>query len=319
MAKYFFALGFPFVDDENAQQEQLYRALERNKDKAPVAMTVYLLRTRGGRLLTVCEWPVERDSEIEANGGLWGEGSMFRQWIGQAGGPMYQDADILGPRTHGVQEIDRPSDRSSEIVSSFSAGHPSTLGQTWKTEVTPKQKEGAVASAACPFKNDKGECVPPGERSGPACSFQLSDYERLCAVYPDHAAAAAGKHVSLREAVEEQDRRALAMQRELEERAKGPSAAEDQLLWEQLCSDKPTLLFFRAERRGGSEGAAELSAAMAPLFVHLSDDYGDRVRFIPVNADDYPDLPAKLGEHVMPIPCFALVRGGKVLGKYMGE
>jgi hypothetical protein len=73
-------------------------------------------------------------------------------------------------------------------------------------------KETIMANVGCPFKNNRGECVPPGENSGPICSFQGWDYERLCAVYPVHEAKKTGKRISLRELVEEQDRRVLLSQ-----------------------------------------------------------------------------------------------------------
>jgi hypothetical protein len=114
--KYFFAMGYPQSSDENARQTELFSALNRNKNRAPVALAVYLLRTKEGRLLTVCEWPEERDNEIKASGGLWGETSIFKRWADESGAPLYEEADILGPRTHDVREIDGPS----EVLSSFS-------------------------------------------------------------------------------------------------------------------------------------------------------------------------------------------------------
>lgn len=113
--KYFFAMGFPRSNNENSDQKALFAALQNNQDKAPVPITVYLLKTRSGRLLTVCEWPEERMAKIKEIGGLWGNSAVIRHWAEQANGPVYQDADILGPRTHDVQEVDGPS----KILSAF--------------------------------------------------------------------------------------------------------------------------------------------------------------------------------------------------------
>lgn len=66
-----------------------------------------------------------------------------------------------------------------------------------------------MANIGCPFKKNRGKCVPPGESSGPKCSFTQQDYKRLCAVYPTHKAKRTGKHISLKEIIAEQERRGL--------------------------------------------------------------------------------------------------------------
>jgi TM2 domain-containing membrane protein YozV len=52
----------------------------------------------------------------------------------------------------------------------------------------------------CQFMNNSGECVRPGETSGPFCSFTEQDHERLCAVYPLHVARKGGRPMSAMEA-----------------------------------------------------------------------------------------------------------------------
>jgi len=115
MTTMYFAMGYPWDSDENEKQKQLFEALKQAAKKAPIPMDVYLLNTRGGRLLTVCAYPEATRSEVDQKGGLWGESSIFEKWIKEAGAPMYQDADILGPRTHGPEAIDGPS----KILDSF--------------------------------------------------------------------------------------------------------------------------------------------------------------------------------------------------------
>lgn len=115
LPKRFFVMGFPRSNNENEDSKKLFEALQNHQDKAPIPITVYLLKTRGRRIVTVCEWPEERMETVNDMGGLWGKSAVIRKWIEQIGGPVYQDADILGPRTHGVEEIDSPS----KIISAF--------------------------------------------------------------------------------------------------------------------------------------------------------------------------------------------------------
>lgn len=68
--------------------------------------------------------------------------------------------------------------------------------------------------ARCEFENSKGECVPPGEASGPPCSFTGSHHERLCAVYPLHMAGKSGRPMSAAEATRTAYQRGLGQEEE---------------------------------------------------------------------------------------------------------
>ena len=68
--------------------------------------------------------------------------------------------------------------------------------------------------ARCEFINSRGECVSPGGSTGPACTYRGSDHKRLCAVYPLHAAAKAGRPMSAAEATGTAYARGLAQEEE---------------------------------------------------------------------------------------------------------
>ncbi len=76
----------------------------------------------------------------------------------------------------------------------------------------------------CPYKDAEGRCIAPGETDGPACSFSGSDFERLCAVFPLHAARQRGKPLSATEATAVAYQRGLAQ--EADEEA-GPAPEEE--------------------------------------------------------------------------------------------
>ena len=77
----------------------------------------------------------------------------------------------------------------------------------------------------CPFKNSSGNCVPPGEASGPQCSFSGSDFESLCAVYPAHKAKSQGQPLSAQEAMATAYSRGFAQERAREEQGGEPGRA----------------------------------------------------------------------------------------------
>jgi hypothetical protein len=70
MGRYYFVMGFPYAEQKNDRQKELYAALESNADKAPISMTVYLIKDNLDRLWTVCEWP---DSLGNLEDKLWGQ------------------------------------------------------------------------------------------------------------------------------------------------------------------------------------------------------------------------------------------------------
>jgi tetratricopeptide (TPR) repeat protein len=163
MNSYFFVMGYPWADDENAQQRQLFAALQANQDKAPVPVTVYLLETSSGRLLTVCQWLEKQMADIEQKGGVWGSGSIIRKWAAEAGADVYQDADILGPRPEGVDTIEGPS----RVVSSFATPVQTPAAQTAVSAgaaYTPPSTERYLLCYKCQEKNrpDQKVCAHCG-------------------------------------------------------------------------------------------------------------------------------------------------------------
>jgi hypothetical protein len=68
--------------------------------------------------------------------------------------------------------------------------------------------------ARCEFKNSEGECIPPGDSTGPSCTFRGSDYARLCAVHPLHVARKKGRPMSASEATRTAYARGLAQELE---------------------------------------------------------------------------------------------------------
>lgn len=69
----------------------------------------------------------------------------------------------------------------------------------------------------CPFSKG-GLCVPPGETTGPPCSFDGSDYKRLCAVYPMHKARKDGDPMSPLDAMQTAYQRGFAQEAEQEKK-----------------------------------------------------------------------------------------------------
>lgn len=106
MGSYYFVMGFPYSERKDDKQKELFTALKSHADKTPFSMTVYLIRSGSGGLYTVCQWP---DGMGDLGDQLWGSTSIFKKWVAEANGPRYEDADILGPRTHGVEEVNGPS------------------------------------------------------------------------------------------------------------------------------------------------------------------------------------------------------------------
>jgi tetratricopeptide (TPR) repeat protein len=126
MNSYLFVMGYPWADDENAKQRQLFAALRANQDKAPVPVSVHLIETNSGRLLTVCQWLENQMADIEQKGGVWGKGSVIRKWAADTGAEVYQDADLLGPRREGVEAVEGPS----RVLSSFATPVQTPATQT---------------------------------------------------------------------------------------------------------------------------------------------------------------------------------------------
>lgn len=78
---------------------------------------------------------------------------------------------------------------------------------------------------------------------------------------------------------------------------------------EVLQSDKPVLVDFWAPWCGPCK-------AIAPVVEELTNDYGDKVRFMKCNVDNNPVTPGKYG--IKAIPTLILFKGGDVVDQITG-
>ena len=101
---YFFVLGWPWDPEESQIQKKTFELLRKNRLRAPFSMKVNLVDL--GRLKIVMVWDDSQMSKIEGIGGLWGKDSVIRRWVKEStGGDVYQDADVVGPRSHGLEGL----------------------------------------------------------------------------------------------------------------------------------------------------------------------------------------------------------------------
>lgn len=114
--RYFFVLGWPWkiLSEERRLERETFEQLKKNKEKAPFSMEVYHVDfvpqeglSRGLSMpKIVMLWNESQMPRIKAMGGLWGDNSVIRKWVrNSTGGTEYQDADLIGPRTHGVEGL----------------------------------------------------------------------------------------------------------------------------------------------------------------------------------------------------------------------
>jgi len=114
--RYFFVLGWPWeiLSEERRLQRETFEQLKKNKGKAPFSMEVYHVDfvpqeglSRGLSMpKIVMVWNESQMPQIDAMGGLWGDGSVIRKWVNESTGQIeYQDADVIGPRAHGLEGL----------------------------------------------------------------------------------------------------------------------------------------------------------------------------------------------------------------------
>jgi len=83
----------------------------------------------------------------------------------------------------------------------------------------------------------------------------------------------------------------------------------DELFWEQVASDSPTLLAFWSHNCPPCQ-------VMAPVFERAGKHFRDRIEFVAVNTYDRPDIAGRFG--VKSTPTLILVRRSKALRHFYG-
>lgn len=109
--KYFFPIYWPYPtasgwhDDENRMQRETFELLKKNRQNAPFPMEVYLVDLGHPQIFMV--WNESQMNYLKGTGRyerLWGSASVIKKWVKEStGGHEYQDANILGPRSHGIE------------------------------------------------------------------------------------------------------------------------------------------------------------------------------------------------------------------------
>ena len=128
ISRYFFVLGWPWeaLSEERRLQRETFEQLRKNKGRAPFSMEVchvdFVPQEGLSRGLSmpkiVMVWDESQMPRINAMGGVWGDSSVIRKWVSEStGGTVYQDADVVGPRPHGLEGL--PAFKG--IIDSFKA------------------------------------------------------------------------------------------------------------------------------------------------------------------------------------------------------
>ena len=70
-------------------------------------MGVYLVDVGGPKIFMI--WTESQMDYLKGTGKyekLWGSTSVIKNWVNEStGGHEYQDADLLGPRSHGIEGV----------------------------------------------------------------------------------------------------------------------------------------------------------------------------------------------------------------------
>lgn len=87
----YFVLGWPYSSDESQIQKETFELLKKNKKEAPFSMMVYLADL--GKPRIVMSWRGHQPNHRVA----------VQDWLKASGGAEYQDADLVGPESSGLQ------------------------------------------------------------------------------------------------------------------------------------------------------------------------------------------------------------------------